>query len=150
MQQIEFLLEPGCMAILAQFCQHCTGSHIKRIHFKISLINYKGQRPHLHCTGCDRWTCKQEKKHMDSDILRSVSGLVYVETNLIWIGYVHLRLLCKRIDWIFPFQCESYIIEKICSFWKHFCFMLAYVDLVSSCLPVSLIKFTCYSFRWLV
>ncbi len=26
MQQLEFLLEPGSMTILARFCQHCTGS----------------------------------------------------------------------------------------------------------------------------
>ncbi len=42
MQQLEFLLEPGSMTTLAQFCQHCTGSLIKHcIHFKILLITYK-------------------------------------------------------------------------------------------------------------
>ncbi len=42
MQQLEFLLEPGSMSTLAQFCQHCTGSPIKhRINFKILLITYK-------------------------------------------------------------------------------------------------------------
>ncbi len=39
MQQLEFLLEPRSMTILARFCQHCTAEHC--IHFKILLITYK-------------------------------------------------------------------------------------------------------------
>ncbi len=41
MQQLEFLLEPEIMTTLVRLCQHCTGSLLHRIDFKILLITYK-------------------------------------------------------------------------------------------------------------
>ncbi len=41
MQQLEFLLEPGNMTTLVRFCQHCTGSLLNIVDFKILLITYK-------------------------------------------------------------------------------------------------------------
>lgn len=48
------------------------------------------------------WICKQEKKHMEFDILRSVFGPSYVEINLIVIGYLPMRLASKWTDRILP------------------------------------------------
>lgn len=44
------------------------------------------------------------KKHVDSDILRSISGLFHTWK---WIGYVRLRLPCERADRMFLCRCES-------------------------------------------
>ncbi len=49
----------------------------------------------------------------------------YVEINQIWIGYVHLHLLCKWKHRIFPCKCDSFVIENLVflniSRYKHTC-----------------------------
>ncbi len=40
----------------------------------------------------------------------------YVELNQIWIGYVHLRLSCKRTDRIFPCKCDSLAVGMLETF----------------------------------
>ncbi len=52
---------------------------------------------------------------------------LYVEINQIWIGYMHLRLPCKRSDRIFSYKCDSYIIEKCFHFEQSRCVLVTAV-----------------------